>query len=50
MTDFIVTAVIAAAVISVVIYKIKKKKSGDLSCGCGCEGCSSSAACDTKRS
>lgn len=45
MIDWIIGIVIAAAVISVIVKKVKDAKAGKSGCGCGCSGCASKDQC-----
>ena len=45
MIDWIIGILIAAALVVVVIKKIKDKKAGKSGCGCGCSGCSMNGKC-----
>lgn len=48
MTDFIIVAVILTCVILSIAYSRKRKKSGQSSCGCSCDDCSTSSYCSDK--
>lgn len=49
LIDNLATVLISAALVAVVAvisaYLIKKKRSGQTSCGCGCTGCSAASIC-----
>ena len=47
MIDWIIGIVIAAAVVAVIVKKVKDKKAGKsgCGCGCGCGGCASKGQC-----
>lgn len=46
--DYIILAVIGAALAAVIVYMIKKKKKGGCSIGCG--GCPYSSSCQGRKS
>ena len=41
----IVSLLIAGIVIAVIVSKIRAKKQGKSTCGCGCAGCAMRSAC-----
>ena len=41
----IVSLILAGIVIAVIVSKIRAKKQGKSSCGCGCESCAMHGAC-----
>lgn len=45
MIDWIIGAVVVAAVAAVIVKKVKDHKAGKSGCGCGCSGCSSKGKC-----
>ncbi|MFT4143202.1 MAG: FeoB-associated Cys-rich membrane protein [Mobilitalea sp.] len=45
MTDFIVVGIVVVILACIAVYYVRRKKAGKSACGCGCDGCSSSAAC-----
>lgn len=45
MIDWIIGAVVVAAVAAVIVKKVKDYKAGKTGCGCGCSGCSSKGKC-----
>lgn len=45
LIDWIIIAVVLAAIGGVVASAIRKKKSGKGGCDCGCDGCPSASAC-----
>lgn len=44
----VVVAVIAAIVCAVVVCRIRARKQGKSTCGCGCEQCAMSGMCHSK--
>ena len=47
--DYVIIAVLAAAVLGIIAYLIKEKRSGKSGCGCGCGGCPHANACASAR-
>ncbi len=48
--DYVIIAVVAAAVVGVIAYLIYDKKKGkNVGCGCGCSGCPNAGACGVKK-
>jgi hypothetical protein len=44
----VVVAVIAAIVAAIVVCRIRARKQGKSTCGCGCEQCAMSGMCHSK--
>lgn len=40
--------ILAAVVVSIVVYLVKSKKKGKTTCGCGCANCAMSGVCHKK--
>ena len=47
--DYVIIAVLAVAVLAIIAYLIKEKRSGKSGCGCGCGGCPHANACASAR-
>lgn len=45
IATIIMSIIIFGLMALVVVNRIKKAKSGESSCGCGCSGCSSASIC-----
>ena len=43
--DIILIVALAVLVLGIAAYLIAKKKRGETSCGCACQGCPSAGAC-----
>lgn len=44
----IICAVIIAIVCLIIFFRVKNKKAGKSSCGCGCSNCAMNGACHDK--
>lgn len=45
LATIIICMIIIAVVIAIIVKRVKDKKQGKSSCGCGCSGCPMSSAC-----
>lgn len=48
LATIIICLMITAVVTAIIIKKVKDKKQGKSSCGCGCSGCPMSSVCGKK--
>ncbi|MEL4105823.1 FeoB-associated Cys-rich membrane protein [Oscillospiraceae bacterium WX1] len=49
LASLIIGALLVGAVVSVIIWFVRRKKQGISSCSCSCSGCQYSDACAKKR-
>jgi hypothetical protein len=45
----ILSLLLAAIVAAILVHLVGKKKRGESSCGCNCEGCASAGLCHPKK-
>lgn len=47
MIDWIIGIAAGAAVLAIIVKKVKDKKAGKSDCGCGCSGCPGASDCSS---